>query len=142
MTGNVRVYLPDGETLVIDGYHPYWNAGPGGPVRFPGYSVLVGRPEGKFLFDSGYDLEHANKVLPFELPQQTPDQTIPGRLKLIGLSPAEVTHAVNSHIHFNHVGGNKFCGSATTLETRCPRNHQAASMRSSAATWPGRRTGT
>src|SRR5215831_16006325 len=35
MTGNVRVSLLDGGTLVIDGYHPYWNAGPGGPVRFP-----------------------------------------------------------------------------------------------------------
>jgi len=28
--------------------------------------VLIGHPEGTFLFDSGYDLEHVNKVLPFE----------------------------------------------------------------------------
>ena len=27
MAGNVRVYLLDGGTLVIDGYHLYWNAG-------------------------------------------------------------------------------------------------------------------
>ena len=32
MASNVRVYLLDGGTLVIDGYHLYWNAGPGGPV--------------------------------------------------------------------------------------------------------------
>jgi hypothetical protein len=63
MAGNVRVYLLDGGTLVIDGYHLYWNAGPGGPVRFPCYSVLIDHPEGKFLFDSGYDLEHVNKAV-------------------------------------------------------------------------------
>jgi 4-pyridoxolactonase len=128
MTGNVRVYLLDGGTLVIDGYHLYWNAGPGGPVRFPCYSVLIDHPEGKFLFDSGYDLDHVNKVLPFELPQQTQDQTIPGQLKLVGVSPSEITHVVNSHYHFDHVGGNKFCGSATVLahekELAASHHHQ------------------
>ncbi len=115
---DVRVYLLDGGTLVIDGYHLYWNVGPGGPVRFPCYSVLVDHPEGKFLFDTGYDLEHVRKVLPFELPQQTPDQTLPGQLKLIGFDPGEITHVVNSHYHFDHVGGNKFCTRATTLAHR------------------------
>ncbi len=66
MAANVRVYLLGGGTLVIDGYHLYWNAGPGGPVRFPCYSVLIEHPDGLFLFDTGYDLEHVNKVLPFE----------------------------------------------------------------------------
>ena len=46
MASNVRVYLLDGGTLVIDGYHLYWNAGPGGPVRFPCYSVLIEHPDG------------------------------------------------------------------------------------------------
>ena len=128
MTGNVRVYLLDGGTLVIDGNHLYWNAGPGGPARFPCYSVLIDHPEGKFLFDSGYDLEHMDKVRPFELPWQTPDQTIPGQLRLIGLSPAEVTHVVNSHYHFDHVGGNKFCGSTAVLphekELAASHHHQ------------------
>ncbi len=118
MPRDVRVYLLDGGTLVIDGYHLYWNVGPGGPVRFPCYSVLVDHPEGKFLFDTGYDLEHVRNVLPFELPEQTPDQTIPGQLKLIGIDPGEITHVVNSHYHFDHVGGNRFCTRATTLAHR------------------------
>ena len=78
MASNVRVYLLDGGTLVIDGYHLYWNAGPGGPVRFPCYSVLIEHPDGLFLFDTGYDLEHVNRVLPFEQPLQTPEQSIRG----------------------------------------------------------------
>ena len=127
MAQNAQVYLLDGGTLVIDGYHLYWNAGPGGPVRFPCYSVLVDHPEGKFLFDTGYDLEHVKKVLPFELPEQTSAQTIPGQLKLIGIEPSDVTHVINSHYHFDHVGGNKFCTSATTLahekELEASHNH-------------------
>jgi hypothetical protein len=48
MTGNVRVYLLDGGTLVIDGYHLYWNAGPGGHaaprrLRAPGRWAAGGR---------------------------------------------------------------------------------------------------
>jgi len=115
MAQETKVYLLDGGTLVIDGYHLYWNVGPGGPVRFPCYSVLVDHPEGRFLFDTGYDVGHVRKVLPFELPEQSPDQTIPGQLKLIGVDPADITHVVNSHYHFDHVGGNKYCTKATTL---------------------------
>ena len=113
--GETRVYLLDGGTLVIDGYHLYWNLGPGGEVRFPCYSVLVDHPKGKFLFDTGYDLDHVLKVLPFEKPEQTAAQTIPAQLKLIGIEPGEVTHAINSHYRFDHVGGNRLLPNATTI---------------------------
>lgn len=110
-----RVFLLDGGTLVIDGYHLYWNVGPAGEVRFPCYSVLVDHPEGKFLFDTGYDLAHVQKVLPFEKPLQTDDQTIPAQLKSIGWEASDVTHVINSHYHFDHVGGNKFFSEATVI---------------------------
>ena len=73
-----KVHLLDGGTLVIDGFHVFWNRGPGGEVRFPCYSVLIDHAEGKFLFDTGYDFAHVMKVLPFEKPIQTPEQTLPG----------------------------------------------------------------
>jgi 4-pyridoxolactonase len=115
---DVRVYLLDTGTLVIDGYHLYWNAGPGGEVRFPCYGVLVDHPEGRFLFDTGYDLEHVRKVLPFEKPEQTAEQTIPGQLALIGFTPDDITHVINSHYHFDHVGGNRHCTKSTTIAHR------------------------
>lgn len=114
MTGT-QLALLDGGTLVIDGYHLYWNVGPGGEVRFPCYSVLVEHNEGRLLFDSGYDLDHVRAVLPFEKPQQGEGQTIPSQLKLMGLGPEDITHVVNSHYHFDHVGGNKFCSKATVI---------------------------
>jgi 4-pyridoxolactonase len=105
---DTKVYLLDGGSLVLDGFHVYWNRGPGGEIRFPVYSILIDHAEGRFLIDSGFDYDHVMKVLPFEKPMQTADQTIPGALKLIGLEPKDIGVVVNSHFHFDHVGGNKY----------------------------------
>lgn len=105
---DTKVFLLDGGSLVLDGFHIWWNKGPGGEVRFPVYSVLVDHPKGKFLIDTGYDYDHVQKALSFEKPQQTEQQTIPGALKLIGLEPKDIDLVFNSHFHFDHVGGNKF----------------------------------
>jgi len=103
-----KVYLLDGGSLVLDGFHIWWNKGPGGEVRFPVYSVLIEHAEGNFLIDTGYDYDHVQKVLPFEKPMQTEQQTIPGALKLLGMEPKDIDVLFNSHFHFDHVGGNKF----------------------------------
>ena len=63
-----RVYILDGGTLVIDGFHIYWNRGPAGEVRFPVYSVLIDHADGLYLFDTSFDCDHVNAVLPFEKP--------------------------------------------------------------------------
>ena len=103
-----KVFLLDGGSLVLDGFHVFWNRGPAGEIRFPVYSILVEHPQGRFLVDSGYDRAHVEKVLSFEKPLQTEEQTIPGALAKLGLTPADVGVVVNSHFHFDHVGGNKF----------------------------------
>ena len=112
---DTKVYLLDGGSLVLDGYHVFWNRGPGGEVRFPVYSILIEHAEGRFLIDSGFDHDHVMKVLPFEKPQQTKEQTIPGALGLLGLEPKDVGTVVNSHFHFDHVGGNKYFPHAKKL---------------------------
>ena len=105
---DTKVYLLDGGSLVLDGYHVFWNRGPGGEVRFPVYSILIEHAEGRFLIDTGYDYDHVMKVLPFEKPIQSKDQTIPGALALLGLEPKDIDVVVNSHFHFDHCGGNKY----------------------------------
>ncbi len=112
---DTKVYLLDGGSLVLDGFHVFWNKGPGGEIRFPVYSILVEHAEGRFLIDTGFDYDHVMKVLPFEKPQQTPDQTIPGALKKLGLTPDDINVVVNSHFHFDHVGGNKFFPNAKKI---------------------------
>ncbi len=111
----MRVWLLDTGTLVIDQSHITWNQGAGTPVRFPTYGVLVEHEDGLLLFDTGYDLEHVNEVLPFELPEQEVSQTIPAQVELCGFAASDVAMVVNSHLHFDHVGGNKHLPAAEVL---------------------------
>jgi 4-pyridoxolactonase len=122
---DTKVYLLDGGSIVIDGFHMFWNVGPAGEIRIPVYSVLVEHKEGRFLFDSGFDYDHMMKVLPFEKPLQASNQTIPGALAKIGLEPDDVTHMVNSHFHIDHAGGNKHIKKA---EQFCHKEEWAACL--------------
>ena len=112
---DTNVYLLDGGTLVIDGFHVFWNRGPGGEVRFPCYSVLVEHKDGRYIFDTGYDFAHVQRVLPFEKPIQSKEQTIPGQLATVGLRPEDIDYVINSHYHFDHCGGNKHLTKACTI---------------------------
>jgi 4-pyridoxolactonase len=112
---DTKVYLLDGGTLVIDGFHAFWNRGPAGEFRFPCYAVLVEHADGRYIFDTGYDYDHVMRVLPFEKPQQTKQQTIPGALALLNLKPSDINYVINSHYHFDHCGGNKHLTTACTV---------------------------
>jgi 4-pyridoxolactonase len=102
----VKIWLLDNGSIVIEHTQLMWNV-PGPQVRIPSYGVLIEHDDGLFLVDTGFDLEHTNRVLPFELPEQTPEQTIPAQLRMCGFEPGDVGTLVNSHLHFDHVGGNK-----------------------------------
>jgi len=102
----MQVWLLDNGSIVIEHTQLMWNV-PGPQVRIPVYSVLVEHDDGLFLFDTGIDLDHMNRVLPFELPEQTEEQTIPAQLERCGFGLGDVTAVVNSHLHIDHVGGNQ-----------------------------------
>jgi 4-pyridoxolactonase len=114
MGGVTAVRLLDSGTLVIDQSHITWNVGCGTAVRFPVYSVLIEHSDGLFMFDTGYDLDLVNAVLAFELPEQTPRQTLPAQLEACGFAAGDVVAVINSHLHFDHCGGNKHLTAATT----------------------------
>jgi 4-pyridoxolactonase len=102
----MKVWLLDNGSIVIEHTQLLWNV-PGPQVRIPVYSVLVEHDDGLFLFDTGIGMEHMNAVLPFELPEQTEEQTIPAQLESCGFGLGDVTAVVNSHLHIDHVGGNR-----------------------------------
>lgn len=114
-----RVYLLDGGSMALDRSYLYLNAGLTGDERFPVYGVLIDHPEGRFIFDTGFDFDHTCETVPFTKPSQTPVQTIPGQLDLLGMRPSEITHVINSHYHIDHCGGNKHCSHATTICHKC-----------------------
>jgi len=123
----LRVWLLDTGSIVIEHTQLMWNV-PGAQVRIPSYGVLIEHDDGLFLFDTGFDLEHTNAVLPFELPEQTAEQTIPAQLATCGFTTEDVGTLVNSHLHFDHVGGNKHLRSSKIVvhERELPqaRNHE------------------
>ena len=102
----MKVWLLNNGSIVIEHTQLLWNV-PGPQVRIPVYSVLVEHDDGLFLFDTGIGMEHMNAVLPFELPEQTEEQTIPAQLESCGFGLGDVTAVVNSHLHIDHVGGNR-----------------------------------
>ena len=102
----MKVWLLNNGSIVIEHTQLLWNV-PGPQVRIPVYSVLVEHDDGLFLFDTGIGMEHMDAVLPFELPEQTEEQTIPAQLALCGFGLGDVTTVVNSHLHIDHVGGNE-----------------------------------
>jgi 4-pyridoxolactonase len=102
----MKVWLLNNGSIVIEHTQLLWNV-PGPQVRIPVYSVLVEHDDGLFLFDTGIGMEHMNAVLPFELPEQTENQTIPAQLESCGFGLGDVTAVVNSHLHIDHVGGNQ-----------------------------------
>jgi 4-pyridoxolactonase len=118
-----KVYILDGGSLVIDRSEVLWHFDVGTPVRFPVYSVLIEHPDGLIMYDTGYDLDHVNRVLPFELPEQTPEQTIPAQLKACGFDPEQIGFVINSHFHFDHVGGNRYLTNATNLVSKEELRH-------------------
>ena len=109
-----RVWLLDSGSLVIDRTHIAWNIEPGNPVRFPVYSVLIDHTDGLFLFDSGFDKGTVEEFLPFELPEQTDEQTLPAQLERCGFQAGDVTAVINSHLHFDHCGGQRHLPEAVT----------------------------
>src|SRR5580658_6613699 len=110
-----KVYLLDCGTMCLDRTYMFLDAGLSGNYRFPVYGVLVDHEEGRFLFDTGFDIEHIRNIVAWTDPAQTAEQTIPAQLHLAGFRPEAISHVVNSHYHLDHCGGNKYCKHATTV---------------------------
>ena len=88
-------------------------AGEEGSLRVPVPVFLVDHPRGAVVFDSGLHpdagtdpagrLGLAARVFRVEL---APGEDVAGRLATLGIDAASVRHLVNSHLHFDHTGGN------------------------------------
>ena len=95
----------------------------GQPWTVPVMSFLVVHPRGRLLFDTGVHCQ--TRVDPIgrmgpERAKRLVDKSKAGedvvpQLGLLGLTPDDVRYVVNSHLHFDHCGGNEFFPRATFL---------------------------
>lgn len=101
-------------------------AGREGMAKVPVSAYLIRHPKGSVVFDTGLHLDtqadpqaHIGEFLAaFHEVHHEPGHDIGSRLEAIDMDPASITHVVNSHLHFDHCGGNAQLANATVLVQR------------------------
>src|SRR5258705_11831325 len=88
-------------------------AGLRGEIRVPVPSFLIERPKGLALFDTGLHPQTQTDAVGrlggiasvFQVEFQ-PGEEVSARLRALGADPARIRYLINSHLHFDHTGGN------------------------------------
>lgn len=95
----------------------------GSPWTVPVSSYLVVHPQGRLLFDTGVHCQTLTdpigrmgeaRASRIRIRSQVGDDVV-SQLARLGLQPDDITYVVNSHLHFDHCGGNEFFPHATIL---------------------------
>jgi glyoxylase-like metal-dependent hydrolase (beta-lactamase superfamily II) len=96
--------------------------GEAGKLTVPVPAYLVAHDQGRVLFDTGLNVElrqrQAELLGPtakdwdIDFPQGA---DIASHLARLGLKPADIRYVVNSHLHYDHCGGNAFFPNATLV---------------------------
>jgi glyoxylase-like metal-dependent hydrolase (beta-lactamase superfamily II) len=98
-----------------------------GPVQLPIPSYLIEHAKGTVLFDTGMhpQLQHdaagrlgERVVRIFSFDTFRPGDEVSKRLEAIDRDPAKIHYIVNSHLHFDHCGGNQLIPNATVVVQR------------------------
>ena len=99
---------------------------PGQPWTVPVTSFLVSHPSGKLLFDTGVHCQArldplarlgAERMKRLAVKSQAGDDVV-AQLATLVLTPDDIRFVANSHLHFDHCGGNEFFPRATFLVQR------------------------
>jgi len=121
MSAKALYLFPCGE-LEVDKSVTTYRQDMGKIIRIPVIAALIKTDEGWVLFDTGlnpYGLEdpigtwgeRASKaVCSFRA-----EDDIRNRLKELGLTPKDIKFVVNSHLHWDHTGGNQFFTKSTFI---------------------------
>jgi N-acyl homoserine lactone hydrolase len=133
----VRIYALNCGALEFDRHSFFPEAPRGTPMRVPVPAFLVVHPKGKVLFDTGIHADgfrdpaaHFGKDLAAYFKFFCgAGEGVAAQLRRLGLAPGDITHVVNSHLHFDHCGCNAlftrsqvYVQGAEMLATRAARD--------------------
>ena len=114
-------------------------AGESGRLRVPVPSFLIDHPQGLVLFDSGLHPDAGRDPVArlgaaagyFEV-ELGPADDVGARVAALGIDPAAIRLLVNSHLHFDHTGGNACIPNARLVVQRreWEAGHDANGIRS------------
>ena len=93
-----------------------------GEVTLPIPSYLIEHPKGRVLFDSGMHpqcqtdpagrIGRAARIFKFDY---AAGEEVSGKLEAIDRDPGKIDYVINSHLHFDHCGGNALLKNATIV---------------------------
>jgi glyoxylase-like metal-dependent hydrolase (beta-lactamase superfamily II) len=122
----LRVYALSGGLIDLDIATFFAGTPPGTRWTVPVGCYLVVHPRGRLLLDTGVHPAAtadpvgrlgARRAAMFRL-RSGPADDVLSQLTLLGLGPDDVTWVANSHLHFDHCGGNALFPRATFLVQR------------------------
>ncbi|MEJ1970501.1 MAG: N-acyl homoserine lactonase family protein [Rhizomicrobium sp.] len=97
-------------------------AGETGTITVPVPAYLIAHAQGNVLFDTGMNVrlrqEKALLLGPLAATQEIdlPEGAdIASHLARLGVAPADIRYVINSHLHYDHCGGNSFFPRATLI---------------------------
>src|SRR5271169_3821480 len=98
-----------------------------GDITVPIPVFLIEHPKGRALFDTGLhpDCQHdpvgrlGERMTNLFKVGFRPGEEVSARLEAIDRDPARIDLIINSHFHFDHVGGNALIPNATMVVQRC-----------------------
>src|SRR6202049_926654 len=110
----------------LTGQRGYLMEGGEGRIRLPIPAYLIEHPKGTALFDTGMhpDCQHdpavrvGDRIAGLFAFDYRPGEDIGARLTALGRDPAKIDLIINSHFHFDHVGGNALIPNATMVVQR------------------------
>jgi N-acyl homoserine lactone hydrolase len=88
--------------------------------RIPFQYFLIEHPGGRMMFDTGPNPAHLDRPADYPPARQfgsvvTSADLAPNRLAEVGLRPEQIDLVSNSHLHYDHAGGNCYFGHASFL---------------------------
>lgn len=97
-----------------------------GAMTVPVPSYLIVHPKGRVVFDTGLhvDTQHdqvsylGEAFHKYEQCHFAPGEEISARLRAMDIDPDKIEFVVNSHLHFDHCGGNALLPNATVIVQR------------------------
>jgi glyoxylase-like metal-dependent hydrolase (beta-lactamase superfamily II) len=115
-----------GGMIELDRSSFFSDVAPGTRITIPVMCFLISHPRGHVLVDTGVHRQALTdpvgrmgerRASLFGM-RSAPTDEVVSQLALLGLAPGDVRYVVNSHLHFDHCGGNEFFPSSTILVQR------------------------
>ena len=100
-------------------------AGREGTIRFPIPAYLIEHPKGRVLFDTGLHPQSMHdahgrigQLANFFQVHFRPGEDIRSRLEQLDIDAEKIDYVINSHLHFDHAGGNELVPNARIIIQR------------------------